>query len=752
MKTTMKKTVGLFLALIMVLGMLSMTAFAAAPSRLDITGQVPTLGETALSYKDFPIAQEDVHMGNARWVYSLAGEENYDDPHSANYGESYGNAFQPGRRYKLWLSVFMDNGVSGYFDRSVVVTYNGVPVAAENISLANQGKAVSIAIMFDPLIETVAKPVYKGDITADGVIHQISEFYDFSTLPEGTKVFRQVDEDTWVWLDAHSDLSSLEVRLPVETSFTLILPSGYVFEGAEGSNQMECTVRVLPVSYTVSFDANGGSGSMPDVTVNDGTYTLPMNCFKAPSNAKYFAGWALSADGDPILKRTITLTANTTLYATWADCEKVIDNTETVYDHSNDVYQTVYKVGDTVIDDPGEAQYLDAAFKTCEKAQAAWEITDITTGEYALKTKGEDVLTGHTVTLVGVRYISVSIDGSSSVSSYAIIKRENHYEVLDSYRTYDIYERIASVTLSAVGHTHNYVETVVPPTCTEKGYTVHICECGSTFTDRYVDALGHTEVTDNAVAPNCTATGLTEGKHCSVCGEVLVAQKTVDALGHGYVNGECSRCGAEDPNYKPIDPGKPCDGGDSCPGKDFTDMPKVSNWAHAGIDFCVKNGLFGGMSKTTFEPEGNMTRAMLVTVLWRYENSPKEGTNIFTDVKNGEWYAEAVAWAAENGIVTGVGNSRFDPNGKITREQLAAILYRYSGNKGYDTSKRGDFAPFPDKDKVSSWAADAYGWAVGEKLINGNKINGESCLDPQGNATRAQVATILMRFIQQIAK
>ena len=178
----------------------------------------------------------------------------------------------------------------------------------------------------------------------------------------------------------------------------------------------------------------------------------------------------------------------------------------------------------------------------------------------------------------------------------------------------------------------------------------------------------------------------------------------------------------------------------------------MGDWYHAAVDFAVQNGLFKGMTATTFEPNTPMTRGMLVTVLWRYENSPKEGTNVFTDVKDGDWFADAVAWAAENGIVTGVGNGRFDPNGKITREQLAAILYRYSGNKGYDTSKRGDFKTFPDKDEVSSWAKDAYGWAVGEKLINGNNINGVSCLDPQGNATRAQVATILMRFIQNIAE
>lgn len=120
-------------------------------------------------------------------------------------------------------------------------------------------------------------------------------------------------------------------------------------------------------------------------------------------------------------------------------------------------------------------------------------------------------------------------------------------------------------------------------------------------------------------------------------------------------------------------------------------------------------------------------------------------------MKDGEWYAKAVAWAASKGIVNGVGHGKFDPNGRITREQLAAILYRYSESKGFDTSKTGNLNAFPDAAKVSDWARNAYSWAVGAGLISGNNIGGRILLDPQGSATRAQVATILMRFIQSIA-
>ena len=145
-----------------------------------------------------------------------------------------------------------------------------------------------------------------------------------------------------------------------------------------------------------------------------------------------------------------------------------------------------------------------------------------------------------------------------------------------------------------------------------------------------------------------------------------------------------------------------------------------------------------------------MTRAMLVTVLWRYEGKPMGNQNTFSDVnaKNGSWYIDAVAWAAANGIVSGVGNNKFDPDGNITREQMATILYRYAKKKGIDTSKRGDLSGFPDGGKVESWANDAAQWTVAEKIIGGS----EGYLLPQGNATRAQVATILMRYIENIVK
>ena len=188
-----------------------------------------------------------------------------------------------------------------------------------------------------------------------------------------------------------------------------------------------------------------------------------------------------------------------------------------------------------------------------------------------------------------------------------------------------------------------------------------------------------------------------------------------------------------------------CDGGVNCPSNKFIDVNQ-KEWYHPYVDYAVTHGLFGGTSANTFEPDTPMTRAMLVTVLWRYEREPAAPANTFSDVKAGAWYFDAVSWAAANGVVDGVGNNKFDPDGNITREQMATILYRYCNWKGIDTGKQTSLGGFPDAGKVSSYAKTALQWTVAEGLVGGS----DGKLLPQGSATRAQVATILMRFIENI--
>lgn len=173
-------------------------------------------------------------------------------------------------------------------------------------------------------------------------------------------------------------------------------------------------------------------------------------------------------------------------------------------------------------------------------------------------------------------------------------------------------------------------------------------------------------------------------------------------------------------------------------------------WYADAVQYVYENGMMSGTSETTFSPDLTTTRGMIVTILYRLENEPTvTGTTAFTDVAADQYYANAVAWAAQNGIVSGIDATTFAPNNAITREQMAAILYRYAQFKGYDVSVKADLSVYTDAAQVSTYATDAMAWANGAQLITGTS---QATLTPAGNATRAQVATILMRFCENIAK
>ena len=181
----------------------------------------------------------------------------------------------------------------------------------------------------------------------------------------------------------------------------------------------------------------------------------------------------------------------------------------------------------------------------------------------------------------------------------------------------------------------------------------------------------------------------------------------------------------------------------------FKDV-KADRWSYSAIKYAYENKLFSGTSANEFSPADKMTRGMLVTVLYRLAGEPAvNGDAGFADIKSGDWYAKAVAWAKANNIVSGVSAAEFAPNKDITREQMAAILYRYASYKSYSTAANGSIAGFNDNANVSAFAKDAVSWAVGEKLISGT---GNNTLAPKGNATREQVAAILQRFAENIAK
>ena len=185
---------------------------------------------------------------------------------------------------------------------------------------------------------------------------------------------------------------------------------------------------------------------------------------------------------------------------------------------------------------------------------------------------------------------------------------------------------------------------------------------------------------------------------------------------------------------------------DSKPKLPFTDV-STSDWFYSDVMFVYENGLFSGTDSRSFSPNASMTRAMLVTVLYRLEGEPAgTGSSSFSDVSSGSYYEKAVAWAAANGIVTGTGSTSFSPDAKVTREQLAAILYRYAQYKKLDTDAGAKLDSFSDAGNVSGYASEALSWAVSEGLING----ASGRLMPKGDATRAQVAAILHRFVENV--
>ena len=284
--------------------------------------------------------------------------------------------------------------------------------------------------------------------------------------------------------------------------------------------------------------------------------------------------------------------------------------------------------------------------------------------------------------------------------------------------------------LSEIGTcVHSYEERIFAPTCTEVGYTTYTCTfCSDTYTGEPTEPLGHEwDAGVVTVAPTATEEG--EMLYtCLRCEE----NKTVSI----------PATGEEEP--------KGCPYGDGCGALTFTDMPAYENWAHEGIDFVVAKGLFNGMSKDTFAPDKTMTRAMLVTVLWRCAGEPEAPWAEFSDVTIDQWYSKAVAWGAEKGVITGYTDGTFRPDNLITREQLATILFRFARLTEMETMEQAELESFPDAQKVQSYAKEALRWAVAKGLVNGvyQSSTGETFLRPDSSATRGQVATILMRFLQ----
>ena len=353
-------------------------------------------------------------------------------------------------------------------------------------------------------------------------------------------------------------------------------------------------------------------------------------------------------------------------------------------------------------------------------------------------------------------------------------------------------------TIPKLTHEHSYKDVVTAPTCTEKGYTTHTCACGDSYVDTYVDALGHAwdngKVTkeptetetgvkaftctrcgetkaevipalshehsykDVVTAPTCTEKGYTT--HTCACGDSYV-DTYVDALGHAWDSGKvtkeptetetgvktftCTRCGETRTETIPAT-------GVMDVTEMFTDVSH--SWADDGIQYCVTHQLMSGIGNDLFGPKLTTTRAQIVQILYNLEGEPKvSGTTPFTDLTQ-DWYQDAILWAYQTGVVAGTSSTTFEPDLPVTREQIAVILMEYMTRvlKLERTWTPADLSAFPDADSVSDWAKDAMADAVGLGLISGASNGGQTLLEPQGSATREQVATILMEFCKNVKK
>ena len=318
-------------------------------------------------------------------------------------------------------------------------------------------------------------------------------------------------------------------------------------------------------------------------------------------------------------------------------------------------------------------------------------------------------------------------------------------------------------------HTFVFTKTIAPA-CTTEGYDLYTCsDCGATEKRNVKPALGHkwdsgkvttepTEKDPGVMTYTCVICGAIKtevipatGPHIHDWDDGVVTTEPTETT-PGIRTYTCKSCGKTKTELIPATGPVVCPGDATCPSHRFTDVPGPSRWEHKGIDYCVARGLMAGVGTTTFSPNTTSTRAQIVQILYKLSGDTTDYSKYytpFTDVKRGDWFYNAVAWAYDHDIVKGTGEHTFSPDAPIQREQMALILYGYAAK--YAPSCLGGAVPigsFPDAGSVSNWAYAAMSWAVGNGLISGSESNGVSYLMPKSSATRAQVSAIMMRFCQ----
>ena len=552
--------------------------------------------------------------------------------------------------------------------------------------------------------------------------------------------------------------ATMEYRAESETIYTTCtgieienLPAGnYFVRYAEDHNHFaspdaEVTVgEGTPLAdCTITFNASGGSGSMDSVTVNAGTiYILPACGFTAPADQE-FKAWEIGGTeykvGD-----SYTVLVDTEIKALWEN--SVITPTTYTVTVSNDGNGT--------------------ASASHAKAAAGTEITLTATPQIGYHFKGWQVESPAGLVITNNKFTMP--DGNVDVK--AIFEKDAPPAPTEFIVTFDGNGGTPSVGSMT---TTDRKLTSLPSASRSGSYS---------FYGWYTEKSGGTKITTDTVFhanatvyAHWTYTGGGGGDYNPPVtyytlrfetgggSDIPSVQGTYNTYidltkyvptwrGHAFIGWYSERSLTNKVSGVCLTKDMTVYAGwrmDENPGtgvNPFTDISE-KDWFYGDVMFVYENGLMLGTSKTLFSPHGTATRGMMATILWRMEGSPApKGKNSFTDVEAGKWYADAITWTAENGIFAGYGKDKFGPDDPITREQLAAIFYRYADYKGYDLTVKGNLDKFKDADKITDYAKTAMQWAVGSGLVKGKSGN---LLDPQGTATRAEIAAMLHRFIEK---
>lgn len=481
-----------------------------------------------------------------------------------------------------------------------------------------------------------------------------------------------------------------------------------------GSFVIECdsaiAVRVNAQTYTVSYDPNGGNAPAAAETK---TYVVGVDMALHSGTGftkadHHITGWNTQADGNGTgyrLAESVTdgFGSNTTLYAVWEP-----DSTDPRGYHYTIQYNANGGTGANTTQD----MYQNVSAQLYTAAQAGFSRS------------GYDLI-GWSATPSGGKDYSLGATVSSPLASSA-------EQTVTLYAVWQARETYVTVTLSDPQNVNTTPSITVRygglygrlPVLSKDNYTFDgwYNESGRKVesTTRVTNSSPHTLY--------ARWTKITSGGNTGGGGGGRPSRPTQIIVTGGYNTAY-----------------KTCPRDKTCPAYRFKDL-NLKLWYHDGIHFCMENGLMQGISDGLFTPDGVATRAQIVMILWRIEKNPYLGQAGFSDVSANDWFAGAVNWASANGIVTGYTDGRFGPNDHVTREQLAAILYRYARYKGYDVSVGEDtnILSYEDALTVSDWAVSAMQWACGSGVINGTS---ESTLSPKDTATRAQIAAMIMRFL-----